>query len=344
MFRRFLCMLLIFCLAAGTACADVYQMKDKWPRITKYQVEKALKSIEELPAGSVVSLDGVSINATEIAKLMTGRPDLTFQCQIPFGKAKVPQDTVDFNLDSMKPGKVGATQLLNGFTCLPHLEHVVMYNQPITVKDMEKILAAKPDTDFEWTVRIDSYKIRTDVTAFSTMKGRQDPRYTSKQMEPLKYCENLQAIDLGHNNVNDLSFLTNWPDLKVIIIIDSKKRITDLTPLTNLDQLEYVEMFMQNITDLTPLANKPNLKDLNLCHNNITDLTPLYGNQALERLWIHSNPNLTQDQIDAFKAAVPGCQVISEGYQSTGFGWRDHPRYATILKMFETRTYIPFDQ
>ena len=161
-------------------------------------------------------------------------------------------------------------------------------------------------------------------------------------MAPLKYCTQLEAIDLGHNNVSDLSFLTQWPHLKILIIIDSQKPVTDLSPLAELNELEYVELFMQGITDLTPLANKPKLLDLNLCHNSVTNLTPLYSDTSLERLWISYNKGLSDEQVAAFKEAVPGCQVETVEYQSTGAGWREHDRYFVIKDVFETRVYRPF--
>ena len=44
----------------------------------------------------------------------------------------------------------------------------------------------------------------------------------------------------------------------------------------------------------------------------------------------------------AFKEAVPGCQVETVEYQSTGAGWREHDRYFVIKDVFETRAYRPF--
>lgn len=262
---------------------------------------------------------------------------------ITVGPVTVKSDIAELDLDSLTTEAIPASDLLTAFAAMPNLTHVTMFEQPIAVADMETILAAFPNVDFDWTVQLDQYRIRTDATAFSTLKGRQEPRYTTEDLEPLKYCTELLAIDLGHNNVSDLSFLTQWPHLKILIIVDSKNPITDITPLAELHELEYVELFMQGITDLTPLSNKPNLLDLNLCHNNATDLTPLLTNTSMERLWISFNRKLSKEQIKDFKAAMPNLRMETEEYQSTGAGWRNHKRYEVIKEVFSTRIYRPFD-
>lgn len=263
--------------------------------------------------------------------------------EISLGSVTVDSNAAVLDLDSLTTESIPPADLTAAFSAMPNLTHVSMFEQDITVPDMEEILAAFPQVTFDWTVQLDQYRIRTDATAFSTLKGRQDPRYTTEDLEPLKYCTELLAIDLGHNDVSDLSFLTQWPHLKVLIIVDSKTPITDITPLAELHELEYVELFMQGITDLTPLGNKPNLLDLNLCHNQATDLTPLLTNTSMERLWISFNRKLTKDQIKEFKAAMPDLRMETEEYQSTGAGWRNHKRYEVIKEMFSTRVYRPFD-
>ena len=188
-------------------------------------------------------------------------------------------------------------------------------------------------------------KIRPGMTAFSTLKGRQEPRYTAEDVAAVlkENCPELLALDLGHNDVSDLSFVAAWPKLRRLIIVDSKTPITDISPLEGLNDLEYVELFMQGITDISPLAGKTGLKDLNLAHNDITDLTPLYSCTGLQRLWINANPHLSAEQVSAFQEAVPGCRVNTRGFPSTGMGWREHPHYTVLMDNFRSGDYIPFE-
>ena len=212
------------------------------------------------------------------------------------------------------------------------------------------LLLKYPEVEFGWTLRWNicdgrTVYLRSDATAFSTLKGRQDPRYTAKQIwERLQYFPDIVAIDVGHNNVSDLSFLTNYPNLKRLICIDSKKPVTDLSPLAELYELEYIELFMQDITDISALANHTKLLDLNLCHNNITDLSPLYTCTSLERLHISYNPNLTAEEVAKLQAVLPDCVIETETYESTGAGWREHERYFIMAKSFEDNVYYPFSE
>ena len=193
-------------------------------------------------------------------------------------------------------------------------------------------------------------QIRPGMTAFSTLKGRQEPRFTAEDVAgPLmENCPDLLALDLGHNDVSDLTFLKAWPKLRRLIVVDSKTPVTDISPLAELEDLEYVELFMQNITDISPLAGKTHLIDLNLAHNDIEDLTPLHSCTGLKRLWISYNRRLSDAQIKAFQEAVPDCRVVVGEWSSTGMGWRETaagpvPHYRILTESFRTGKYIPFE-
>ena len=65
------------------------------------------------------------------------------------------------------------------------------------------------------------------------------------------------------------------------------------------------------ITDVSVLSELTNLRQLYLSGNQITDLTPLYNLKNLQHLTIVDNP-VSMEQINAFKAAVPNCEVWSD--------------------------------
>ena len=72
---------------------------------------------------------------------------------------------------------------------------------------------------------VGDHLVRTDVTAFSTQHTYQSKFHTSKTFSVLKYCHNLVALDIGHNEVSDLSFLEDLPQLKVLILAANNIRI-----------------------------------------------------------------------------------------------------------------------
>lgn len=247
------------------------------------------------------------------------------------------QDTVvDFG--SVKVTDVPA--LVEMIEQMPNLTQVDMYESRLSKSDMDMLFDGYPQIRFGWTLHISEHTVRTDATAFSTLHGPKSIPHESKEFEVLRFCRDLQAIDLGHNWVTDLEFLRNFPHLKVLIL--APDQITDLTVIGELTELEYLELFTNHITDVTPLANLTHLKDLNLAYNSIEDLTPLHALTQLERLWGYHNKKLSQEQIDAMEAAVPDCEYDWVNNPTAGT-WRTHPRYFVIREIFQSGVYRPFD-
>ncbi|MGN0795080.1 MAG: leucine-rich repeat domain-containing protein [Aristaeellaceae bacterium] len=356
--RRLLLLLMMLLLLPLAAQADVLGVKvpEGATSLDLTGVTKADSRIKALisdlnahPEITTVDLTGVNISTANKGALVDGCPQVHFIWTVKLGNAVISSEDTVMDLDTPR-GEVKLSQIAAALDALPGIGRVVMNKYRPSLNGMRDYLLTKyPDVTFDWTLRWNicdgrTVYLRSDATAFSTLKGRQEPRYTSAQIwNYLQYFPDLLAIDVGHNNVSDLSFLTNYPHLKRLICIDSKKPVTDLSPLSELYELEYLELFMQDITDITPLANHTQLLDLNLCHNNITDLSPLYSCTSLERLHISYNPNLTAEEVAKLQAVLPNCVIETETYQSTGAGWREHPRYFIMVNSFEDNIYYPFE-
>ena len=66
-------------------------------------------------------------------------------------------------------------------------------------------------------------------------------RLTSADIEVLKYCTDLQALDLGHQAITDISVIGDYlTQLRILILVDNK--VNDLTPLSKLKHLHYLEL------------------------------------------------------------------------------------------------------
>lgn len=352
-----LALLLLLALLPLTALADVLGVSVPegattldLTGVTKVdgRISQLIRDLESHPEITVVDLTGVNISTANKGKLVKACPGVHFIWTVKVGNAVISSEDTVMDLDTPK-GEAKLSQIAAALDALPGIERVIMNKYRPSLNGMRDYLLVKyPDVWFDWTLRWNicdgrTVYLRSDATAFSTLKGRQDPRYTAKQIwNYLQHFPNLLAIDVGHNNVTDLSFLANYPGLRRLIVIDSRQRVTDISVLAQLPDLEYVELFMQDITDISALANHEHLLDLNLCHNNVTDLSPLYSCPNLQRLWISYNPNLTQEEIDKLQAVLPDCVIETESYESTGAGWREHDRYFILVESFETNVYIPF--
>ena len=301
------------------------------------------RSVRIIP-GETTQADALS--SDEIARLQALCPEARLEWTVEvLGKRVGSLDkTLDFGNQQVSDDQVDA--LCQALDRLPGLEQVLLYESRLSFESMDRLFDGYPEVFFGFTTRMDKYKVRSDVTAFSTLKNQRNPYYTQDDMYFLRYCRNLQALDLGHNKITDISFLSWFPHLKVLILADN--RITDISVLSQLTELEYIELFMNEIADFSPLASLGNLIDLNICYNlskerrTIEDVTPIYQCTKLERCWI-SNNGLTEQQQADLRAALPACEFNFTVEQSTDGGWRKHARYYVVRDMMKSRVYTPFE-
>ena len=167
---------------------------------------------------------------------------------------------------------------------MENLETVNMYHSRLSAEEMDRLFYGYPHIFFGWTLRVGDHSVRTDQTAFSTLHtSSPKPAHKTKDFVKLKYCTKMLALDFGHNHVDDLSFLMQMPQLRVLII--GQNRVSDISVLAHLHDLEYLELFSNRIRDWSPLVGLKKLRDLNIKYNPGTDISALYAMTWLERLW-----------------------------------------------------------
>lgn len=213
------------------------------------------------------------------------------------------------------------------------LERVEMCNTNLSNEIMENLCNLFPNTKFVWVVHCAGFSVRTDAVAFSTMftgYGR-DP-YTEADFEVLKYCTDLEALDIGHHSIKDISFIKDLKKLKIVII--AINRIEDISCLAGLTDITYLELFLNSIVDLSPLEKLVNIEHLNLCHNKkLGEIEPILHYTNLQRLWI-SYCNLTKEEIARIKEAYPNARLEFDVYESVEAGWRSGEIYKRMRGVF----------
>lgn len=225
---------------------------------------------------------------------------------------------------------------------LPQLEKVDMFSTTVEKKHINQLVARFPEIKFGWTIHIirDHY-IRTDQTAFSTLHGS-CPLHYSTELEVLKYCTELRALDIGHNDLTDISFLKDLTKLRVLILA-CNERLRDISVLSNLKDLEYLELFSCNIRDISALQGLDRLMDLNISYNPISKYAVLNGMTHLKRLWIpQSGVPCYGEEFKKLQADLPDTLIMNQGHP-TNYGWREGNHYETIYTMFRANEYMPFE-
>lgn len=176
----------------------------------------------------------------------------------------------------------------------------------------------------------DDYRDQTKIVwriyfakAGSCLTDRTVLRYvynvTNSTVKQLKYCEDVEYIDFGHNEIlSDWSWVANMPKLKAIIV--SGSIIRDLTPFENCKELEFLELSNCGLlTDLSPLAGCESLKRLNISYTHIEDLSPL-DKLPLE-CFVYVKPRASEEELERFASVHPECLTQYEGNEY-GYPWR----------------------
>ena len=174
----------------------------------------------------------------------------------------------------------------------------------------------------------------------------------SRHLEPLKYCNEVRYIDMGHSFVDSCEFVKYMPHLDTLILADCSLR--DIEPLRTCKNLTYLEIFTTNVVDLSPLAELTQLEYLNISNIETTDISPLYGLTNLKKMNSTMNEKIPKDQIETFKQMLPDCDAtFTFGDESpTEYGWRRAPapphgiylytpRYALLREQigYDTKDY-----
>lgn len=226
------------------------------------------------------------------------------------------------------------------------LTYIDMCDCWLSNEKMEILCERFPDVKIVWKLYLGperKWSLRTDAVAFSVLIARSDyTKLKNEDLEIFKYCTDLVALDLGHQAITDITNLCEYlPNLRLLILADN--RLTDISPLANLEHLHYLELFVNRITDITPLAECRELVDVNVSYNDIKDFSPLYDMPMLERLWLEKT-KIPYSDLEGLVAMYPEAKVVFYGEGSVDQGWRVHERYTDYKDMFVNHTDGPLPE
>lgn len=262
-----------------------------------------------------------------ISAMVQACPDADFDYAFTlYGKPLTLLDkTVDINHITIDDGGALVYSIASS---MKNLEYLDMDFCGLSNEQMLALRDALPGVKVVWRVWFGSnYSVRTDVEKILASKPSVGGLVTDRDVTALSCCTDVKYIDLGHNEViTDISFVACMPKLEVAIL--AMNNISDISPLANCTELEYLEIQTNaGISDLSPLAACTKLEHLNIGNcRNFNDITPLMGLDKLKRLWLGCSAPVPAEQVEAFIAAHPDCEVNTTVWSDpTSEGWRiDH--------------------
>lgn len=278
-----------------------------------------------------INLNNQSLTFSEILTLKETFPQINFELQIPFMGNSYNSSSVSLNFSNYS--NIDHDVFEQFLSLFPNLNTLDMSYTNYSNEELGLLREKFPNVKINWVIHMGKWSLRTDAISFSVLITKYDyVRLTSEDIEVLKYCTDLQTLDLGHQRITDISHLVEYvPELRVLILADNK--ITDVSPLAKLKHLHYLELFVNPISDISSLKDCKELVDLNISFTDINNIDGILDLPKLERLFIR-NLNLKESDYQKLYAAYPDSEVSRYGNTSISGTWRTHVRYFEMIKGF----------
>ena len=294
-----------------------------------------LKRVQNLKK---VTLYDVNIGTAEQNLLVNEFPDINFLWKVTILGEQYDSTVTDLDLSGKK--ELTADMARQIIPLLKDLKRIDLSDCASSNEELAVLREEFPDVKIVWKLYLGKWSLKTDSIAFSVLiYDYTHRRMTSKDIEVLKYCTDLQALDLGHQAITDISVIGDYlKELRILILVDNK--VSDLTPIAQLKHLHYLELFVNPISDLTPIGECKEMVDLNISYlSKVKDFSALYDFPLLERLFME-HMSLTAADKELFKKTYPNTYIVTVGTGSVDQGWRTHARYYAMIKMYKDRYFM----
>lgn len=231
--------------------------------------------------------------------------------------------------DRTEETKTLIAQVEEAMAYFPEAERVVMVGGLLHNVYMDNFREAhREDYKVVWSVPCGNVLTRTDAEFFMPVKYHvyylnDDEAYN------LRYLEDVVAVDIGHMNVSDISFVKYMHKLEYLILAHTSIRYIE--PIRSCKNLKFLEVDWTGIQDLSPLVDCTALEDLNIGNTGVK-VDPLKEMTWLKNLWM-----IFKGSAYVMTQALPDTRVVASGTATVDSGWRDLPNYYAMrdcLKMY----------
>ena len=106
-------------------------------------------------------------------------------------------------------------------------------------------------------------------------------------LEGAQYLTGLTSLDLGFNQISDVSPLAGLTNLTQLDLVDNQA--SDVSPLAGLTKLTQLDLGGNQVSDVSLLMRLTNLTDLSLSGDQVSDISPLAGLTKLTQLNLYGN-------------------------------------------------------
>ncbi len=287
--------------------------------LTPEALEETLPALRLLPALRTVELTdangGNQLGLSELARLQSELPGVLFRYRfLLFGKLV---STEDERIEYLRAdiGNEGLPALREAIPCLQSCRTLLLDDCGIDNEQLAALREDFPQTKIVWRVHIKYLNFLTDVKVIHLTF-----LLTNQNAQVMRYCNEVEYLDIGHNSISDISFMAYMPHLRYVIL--SYNNVSDLSPLASCGELEMLELYQcLKLEDISPLASCESLRLLNISWTNVKDITPVYGLRNLERFYCIWTYGIPQEQRERCSEELPDCWITFEQTVSKNVGW-----------------------
>lgn len=115
---------------------------------------------------------------------------------------------------------------------------------------------------------------------FEAWYGEIIPKMSKITADDIKACSHLDNVFIGFSKLSSLEVFSGMKQLRKLDMRFSPS-ITDLTPLKDLENLEFLSVWKTAVTDLSPVADLPKLKIIDAKMTDISDISMLNRMKSL---------------------------------------------------------------
>lgn len=280
---------------------------------------------------------GCGCSTEEMSKVVKAFPDADVIWQFEIYGKEV--SSLDEEIDLSGIQITDTSDIEKAIPYMKNLRKVIMCKCGIGDEEMDALNKKFDDVRFVWTVFLGTpkrgnpgYELRTDTTYFiSSLQLGEEYAYRlfDDTAEPLKYCTDMIALDLGHNEITKCEFCRYMPNLRFFIAAGTN--LDDISPLADCKELYFLEVMFSRVHDLSPLLECKKLRHLNICACPTAESLGVLAQMTwLERCYMAGRSNYDNSKEYAYVSSdefLPDTEKWLLGLEDFYGPWRTHPSY-----------------
>ena len=169
-------------------------------------LEEALKKLPDLRE---VYLYGSGVTTERQLAMVKDFPAVTFGWDVEIAGERVDSLVRDLDLSGKKGVTTARVRELRPL--FPRLTRLDLSDCGIGNEEMASLREDLPGVKVVWRLYMGEWSLKTDAVAFSVLIYNYDhERLHSADIQVLRYCTDLQALDLGHQAITDISVIGDY--------------------------------------------------------------------------------------------------------------------------------------